>query len=169
MTRECFNELVSEITGTLFSYAYRILRNRDDSEDAVQEVLLKIWNMGKRSDKYASIKALSMTMTRNHCIDRLRKYKNNEAGKQIEDILYLEPGPSPLEQIEIKETGVILKEIINGLPENYRELIQLREIRGLEYEEIAELTGMKINAIRVALSRARKIIRNEFIKYQDEK
>jgi RNA polymerase sigma-70 factor (ECF subfamily) len=125
--------------------------------------------MGKRSDKYASIKALSMTMTRNHCIDRLRKYKNNEAGKQIEDILYLEPGPSPLEQIEIKETGVILKEIINGLPENYRELIQLREIRGLEYEEIAELTGMKINAIRVALSRARKIIRNEFIKYQDEK
>ncbi len=168
MTREYFNELVSEIAGPLFNYAYRILRNKDESEDAVQEVMLKIWNMGKRADEYASIKALAITMTRNYCIDSLRRQKNHATGEQIENIPYPESGPSPLEQIERKETGEILTEIINGLPDNYRDLIQLREIRGLEYDEIAGLTGMNINAIRVALSRARKIIRNEFIRYQNE-
>jgi len=168
MTRESFNELVSEIAGTLFNYAYRILRNKDESEDAVQEILLKIWNMGNRSDEYASIKALAITMTRNYCIDSLRKHKNRNPGEYIENMLLPESGPSPLEQIERKETGEILEEIINGLPDNYRELIQLREIRGLDYDEIAGLMGMNINAIRVALSRARKIVRNEFIKYQNE-
>jgi len=62
----------------------------------------------------------------------------------------------------------IMDKIIDALPENYRVLIQLRDIEGLSYEEISKKTELNINALRVTLSRARKLVRNEFIKYSYE-
>ena len=61
-----------------------------------------------------------------------------------------------------------MDKIIDALPENYRVLIQLRDIEGLSYEEISKKTELNINALRVTLSRARKLVRNEFIKYSYE-
>ena len=61
-----------------------------------------------------------------------------------------------------------MQRIINNLPQIYREIIQLRDIEELSYEEIAEKTGLNINTLRVNLSRARKIVREEYIKYNNE-
>ena len=58
--------------------------------------------------------------------------------------------------------------IINNLPGIYREIIQLRDIEELSYEEIAEKTGQNINTLRVNLSRARKFVRDEYKKQNDE-
>ncbi len=58
--------------------------------------------------------------------------------------------------------------IINNLPEMYRDIIQLRDIEELTYEEIADKTGQNINTLRVNLSRARKSVRDEFKKYYNE-
>jgi len=169
MTRACFNELVSMLTGKLFGHAFRILRNQVEAEDAVQEVFLKMWKLGGKLDKYTSIEALAVIMTRNYCLDQLRKRRHDgDDGEQNPQNLFLSAGPSPQEQMERKETSEILKVIIDKLPDNYRIIITLREIEELSYEEIAETTDMNINALRVSLSRARKIIRSEFIKYSDE-
>ena len=58
--------------------------------------------------------------------------------------------------------------IINNLPEMYREIIQLRDIEELSYDEIADKTGQNINTLRVNLSRARKIVRDEYKKHNNE-
>jgi RNA polymerase sigma-70 factor (ECF subfamily) len=169
MTRSDFNELVSMLSGKLFGHAYRILRNQEEAEDAVQEAFLKIWKLGGKLDKYISIEALALTMTRNYCLDQLRKrrYDNNDE-EHFRNNQLLSAAPSPQDQLEQKETSEILKVIIENLPYNYRIIITLREIEELSYEEIAEITNMRINALRVSLSRARKIIRDEFIKHNDE-
>jgi RNA polymerase sigma-70 factor (ECF subfamily) len=169
MTRSDFNELVSKLSRQLFSYAFRILGSREEAEDAVQEVFIKLWNMGEKLEDYSSKEALSVTMTKNYCIDQLRRRRFSNELDQDRENPFMASEPSPHEQLERRESSDILNVIIVELPSIYREMVQMRDIDGFSYEEIAEKTGQNINTLRVTLSRARKIIREEFIKYQYEK
>jgi RNA polymerase sigma-70 factor (ECF subfamily) len=164
MTRSDFNDLVSKLGRQLFGYAFRILRNQEEAEDAVQEVFLKLWNLGDKLGEYSSIEALSVTMTKNYCIDQLRKRRYSVENADEARNAFMAPEPTPLEQMERREASEKLNMIIGNLPGIYRDMIQMREIDGFSYEEIAEITGQNVNTLRVTLSRARKIIRDEFIK-----
>jgi RNA polymerase sigma-70 factor (ECF subfamily) len=76
---------------------------------------------------------------------------------------------SPFELIDNKESEKIVSGIIDRLPEIYKIVIVLREFEEMSYEDIAEKTRQNINTLRVTLSRARKMIREEFNKYQYER
>jgi len=168
MTRIDFNNLVHLHSRRLFGYAFRILGNQEEAEDAVQEVFIKLWKMGEKLNEYNSIDALSTTMTKNYCIDQLRKQKHSRDEKDPQNYENL-TSPSPYEQLEMKESDDIIHNIIDHLPDAYRILIRYRDIEGLPYEEIAEKTNQNINTLRVTLSRARKFIRDEYNKYQYER
>src|SRR5450759_1353818 len=92
MTRADFNDLVRQLNRNLYGYAFRILRNQEEAEDAVQEVFIKLWNLGKKLDEYNSIGALATTMIKNFCIDQLRKKKHflqtEDMGQDIICLLY---------------------------------------------------------------------------------
>ena len=165
MTRADFNDLVLKTGRKLYGYAFRILKDQAGAEDAVQEVFIKLWKMNTRLGEYKSIEALAATMTKNYCIDQLRKHKQIETGYNDTIPFYHATELSPHEQMERNETASIIDGIIEKLPETYREMIQLRDIDGLSYEEIAVKTDQNINTLRVILSRARKIIRDEYRKY----
>jgi len=169
MTRVDFNELVRLQSRNLYGYAFRILRNQEEAEDAVQEVFIKLWNMEKKLDSYNSIPALATTMLKNLCIDQIRKRKHFLTGEYEGIDLYNLDNSSPLTIMENSETEGILNKIIEQLPDTYKLVINMREIEGLSYEEIADKTEQNINTLRVTLSRARKIIREEFNKYQHER
>ncbi len=168
MTRADFNALVHNVSRILYSHAYRILRDQQGSEDAVQEVLVKLWKMNTRLSEYESVNALAVTMVKNHCLDQLRKQKHlgtDDAGSlTIPD----EAQPNPLEHLERNESYEVINTIIESLPEIYREIIKMKDIDGLSYEEIAILNGQNINTLRVNLSRARKLVRDEYKKYYNE-
>jgi RNA polymerase sigma-70 factor (ECF subfamily) len=166
MTREEFNNYVRLMSRKLYGFAFRILRNQEESEDAVQEVFIKMWNMGKKLDEYASIDALATTMTKNYCIDQLRKQKHLFQGNPETDP---ETAASPLELMERLESGNIIQSIIARMPDTYREMISLKDIDALSYEEIAVKTGQNINTLRVTLSRARALLREEYKKHFNEK
>lgn len=168
MARVDFNDLVRKHNRNLYGCAFRILRNQEEAEDAVQEVFIKLWNLGAKLDDYLSIGALATTMIRNFCIDQLRKKKYivHEETEQHEKTV---DTASPHELLERKESDAILGVIISKLPESYRIAVTMKEMEGLSYEEIAEETGQNINTLRVTLSRARKMIKDEFNKYQYER
>jgi len=168
MTKTDFNNLVITIGRKLYRYAYRIIRNKEGSEDAVQEVFVKLWKMNTKLDEYVSVEALAVTMVKNYCIDQLRKQKYIEPADSNSFYLYHDTEPSPQDKLESNETSALMHRIINDLPEIYREVIQLRDIEELSYEEIAERTGQNINTLRVNLSRARKSVRDEFNKQSNE-
>ena len=169
MTRTEFDDLIKQQSRKLYGFAFRILRNQEEAEDVVQEIFIKLWKMGDRLDEYKSIDALALAMTRNYCIDLLRKQKHLYNGDFSASDFQNFAAPSPHEQLENIESGEILNKIIEGLPETYRDVIKLKEIEGESYEEIAEKTDQNINTLRVTLSRARKIIRDEYKKYQYER
>jgi RNA polymerase sigma-70 factor (ECF subfamily) len=168
MTRDDFNDFVRQYYRKLYGYAFRILRNQEEAEDAVQEIFIKLWNMEEKLDNYSSISALATTIMKNYCIDQLRKKKNTNCIDDVTGEYKNFSSPSPHEQLEIRESYEIVNTIIVNMPDGYSELVRKRDIEGLSYEEIAETTGLNINTLRVTISRARRFIRDEFKKYQYE-
>jgi len=168
MTRLEFNNQVFLLSRKLYLVAFRFLRRQEDAEDAVQEVFIKLWNRLEELEKYSSLEAFAVTTTRNYCIDVLRKGKQmiNEDGSRQYNIMNDEP--TPHEELERSETSDLLHRIIKDLPENYRTIITLKEIDGMTYDEVAALTDQNVNTLRVNLSRARKMIREEFKKQRYE-
>lgn len=164
MTRNAFNDLIHTQNRKLFIIAFRILRNKQEAEDVVQNVFMKMWMMGKKLDEYNDAGALAVTMTKNSCIDMLRKWKHFDNNKES-GIMNHDTSPSPFEQMVEAENEQIIDGIIEDLPPTYREVVQLREIYGLSYEEIARKGNVNVNTLRVTLSRARSMIKEKYLKY----
>jgi RNA polymerase sigma-70 factor (ECF subfamily) len=118
---------------------------------------------------YNSIDALAVTMTKNYCIDQIRKQKNIYHEEQRNHADLQMTSPSPHEQLESMESNQLIHNIIDSLPDIYKVIIKLKEIDGFSYEEIAIKTNQNINTLRVTLSRARRLIRDEYNKYQYER
>lgn len=155
-----FKLLVLPHSARLYRLAYSLLGSKEEAEDIVQEVYLKLWNMRKDLPKYNSIEGLSVRITRNMCLDKLRRRKTTigimkEEGKAAEN----RTAQAPSEELEKKERANILHRCINQLPEPQRSLVYFRHIEEKEYHEISELMEMNENAIRVSISRARKQLR----------
>jgi RNA polymerase sigma-70 factor (ECF subfamily) len=169
MTRTDFDDLIRQQSHNLYGIAFRILRNKEEAEDAVQEVFIKLWKQGNKIDEYNNINAVAVTMLKNFCIDQIRKKKYLIREDQEKQYLQSIDNSSPYELMEKRESENILYHIIEKLPDLYKDAIRLREMDGLSYEEIAEKTKQNINTLRVIISRARKLIRDEFNKYQYER
>ena len=144
----------------IYRMAYRLMGNREESEDIVQEVYLKLWALRNELDKYDSIEALSIRITRNLCLDYLRRRKTNQNAMNSErnkwEDFYSE---TPEKSLERKEEKELVISLIAALPEPQRSLVHLRHIEEKEYDEIASMVNMNVNAIRVSISRARKQMR----------
>ncbi len=140
----------------LYRLAFGLLGNREEAEDTVQEVYLKLWRMRDDLGKYNSLEALSVRITRNLCLDQLRKRKTTrEAQEQRKREARIET-EDPSDTLLKQERAEIINRLINELPEPQRSLVYFRHIEGKEYHEIERLMDMKENAIRVSISRARK-------------
>lgn len=168
MTRAEFNDFVKQFSRILFGYAFRILHNQEEAEDAVQEVFLKLWKMGDKINRIDNINALASTMTKNFCIDQLRKQRNINLDENKKENYNSLTSLSPHDQMEINESNEIITYIIDNLPDSYKVIIRMRDIEDLSYQEIAEKTEMNINTLRVSLSRARRMVRDEYNKYHYE-
>jgi|SRR5690625_207593 len=162
MNQREFLEFINPIKDRIFRLALRYLISKDAAEDATQEVIIKLWKNRKKIKEYNSPEALAITITKNHCIDQLKLKSNNNL--RIVHSNYESNQASLQRQIEAKDELKLVSEIISTLTEQEQTLIQLRDIEQLEYSEMAAALNMKETAIRVALSRARKKIRQRILK-----
>lgn len=152
-----FKITIFPLKNKLFRLANRILENYEDAQDIVQEVFIKLWNRREKLDEYRSVEALAMVMTRNLCLDKLKckKYPVENLEKVSAELI--EPGTET--HPDLTEVVHKIHKIITGLPEVQRSIMQLRDIEGYDFEEIAGIMEMTENAVRVNLSRARKRVR----------
>lgn len=162
MNQKDFVQLINPFKDKLFRLAKRLLVSTEEAEDATQEILVKLWNKNESLDKLNSVEAMAMTMTKNYCLDQL---KSKRAGNlTITHNNFTDRTPSLQQQLEDNDCLSWVEKIINQLPEQQKIIIQLRDIEQLEFEEIAKILEMSEATIRVALSRARKTIREYIAK-----
>jgi RNA polymerase sigma factor (sigma-70 family) len=166
MELEGFKKHVLPLHQRLFHYAYLLLKDKSEAEDAVQEVCLKLWKIRQTLEMYTSIEAFAIKVTRNWCLDRLKSKKPVYIESYLSWHDQREPEGDPLRKLEFSEKMNYLFSVMAKLPEQQRMIIQLRDIEEREFDEIAEIMDMNVNAIRVNLSRARNRIREEMTQYQ---
>lgn len=162
MNQNEFVQLTTPIKDKVFRLAKRLLTSTEEAEDATQEVLVKLWSKNGSLNTFNSVEAFAMTLTKNYCLDQL---KSKRAGNlKIVNINFIDRTPSVDKKVEDSDSLNWVEKIINQLPEQQRILIQMRDIEQYEFAEIAKITEMNEIAVRVALSRARKTIRESMTK-----
>jgi RNA polymerase sigma factor (sigma-70 family) len=157
MNQNEFLQLIAPFKDKVFRLAKRLLVSTEEAEDATQEVWVKLWNKNDSLEDYNNIEAFAMTITKNYCLDQL---KSKRAGNlKIVHNNFTDRTPSLQQQMEDSDSLSWVEKIINALPEQQRLIVQMRDIEQYEFVEIAKILEMNETAIRVALSRARKTIR----------
>ena len=158
-----FKIKVLPVSKKILRYATHFLRDEDDARDVVQDVFLKLWQKKEELDRIENMEAFAMRMTRNRCVDIIRSGKTVSIDTEINRRLKQET-VDVHSKVELSETANQIRQLIKQLPDVQQQVMYMRDIEQLDYEEIAELTGLQVNAIRVNLSRARKKVREEYIK-----
>ena len=157
MHQKEFIQLVTPFKDKVFRLAKRLLISTEEAEDATQEVLVKLWNKNDNLDAYTSLEAFAMTTTKNYCLDQLKSKRASNL--QLVHSNYEDKQVGLLQKIEDTDSLRWVEKIINDLPEQQKLIVQMRDVEQYEFEEIAKMLNMNETAIRVALSRARKTIR----------
>lgn len=163
MVARDFKTNVLPVSNKLLRFATHFLKDEDLARDVIQDVFLKLWQKKETLDQVENIEAFAMRMTRNRCLDVLRANKVVPIDAETDRKLK-EKTIDVHSKVELSESATQIKNLIKQLPDLQKTVMQLRDLEQFSYDEIAETTGLKINAIRVNLSRARKKVRDEFLK-----
>lgn len=155
MDKNEFISLVLPLKDRLFRVAWCILRSKEEAEDIVQDVMLKVWRDEK--GKVENLTAYCYTMARNLALNRLT-LKDNRS-KELEGAYEQEVQEKPLENIIRTEKMKLLYRMIDGLPGLQRDVVQLRDMEGLSYRDIAKTLQVTEEQVKVNLFRARKKIK----------
>ncbi|WP_234736619.1 RNA polymerase sigma factor [Tellurirhabdus bombi] len=164
MDLQAFKQKVLPVQNRLFRLAKMFLRNREEAEDTLQEVLLRLWTKRQQLDDYQSVEALAVQMTRNLCLDKLKSGANQTMNDDATIQSFQATGASPYEQLEATDSAEVMRRLIDTLPETQKLILHLRDVEEYSFEEIQEVTGLTINNIRVILSRARQQVREMYLK-----
>lgn len=162
MNQSDFLKVVLPFKDKVFRLAKRLLVSREEAEDATQELIFKLWRNKEKLSGYKNVEAFAMTMTKNYCYDRLKS--KQASNLTLVHSNYKEKETSLDKKVEHNNSVSLVHKLIEKLPEQQKTIIQLRDIEQYDFDEICKMVDMKPTAVRVALSRARKTIREQLIK-----
>ncbi|MCC7155623.1 MAG: sigma-70 family RNA polymerase sigma factor [Bryobacterales bacterium] len=157
-----FREVVDRYQGKVFSIIFGILRNHNDAEDIAQQVFAKVYFSINNFDFRSSLLTWIYKITVNECYDYLRKKKVRklvyESDFSEDESLRMEQSEPDLDKpvdAALSDRDLVMK-LLSKVSEQDRQLMLLKEVEGHSVEELAEMTGMNENTIKVKLFRARQ-------------
>lgn len=157
-----FKITVVPLRGKLLNYARKLTDDSSDAEDVVQEVMLKLWNIRQKLEEYNSIEALAVRITHNLCMDMWRSKRTDQVS--LDQVPVVSQTVNPERVLEGNDEIRLMREIISSLPTLQQTIIRMKDIEEYETEEIAQITGCSSESIRSNLSRARKKVRDIYLK-----
>lgn len=159
-----FQHDILPLKNIIFRTALRIVLNREEAEDIVQDILLKLWERRKELDKVENLEAFARTTARNLAIDRKKKMDNLHVTLDYQVHDRTDEGQSSNDNLLMaQEKDSFIANAINSLPEKQRSIFQLRDIEGKTYKEIATMLNITESDVKVSLFRARNEIKEKII------
>lgn len=152
-----FRKIWIPLADRFYRVAYHLLESRDDAEDAVQELYLKILSIPGKLVYVRDPAAYGITLLKNICIDRIRRRESRRV-EQLEDFMAADASGPERKMTEKDTLARVMKEM-ERLPEKQAKVLMMRALEGLEYDEIARRTGLSQVNIRVLISMARKTLK----------
>lgn len=163
---DAFNRLVLAYQQQAFNVALRMLGDEDGAEDATQQSFISVYEKIK-TFRGGSFRAWVLRIVTNNCYDELRRQKRKpttvlnpvttENGEEIEEPEWLADSnsPSPEERYEQKELEAAIQGCISALPEEFRAVVVLVDLQGMDYQEAARVVNSPLGTVRSRLARAR--------------
>ena len=150
----------------LFRLALRITFDRAEAEDVVQDTMIRVWNKREEWTQFGSIEAYCLTVAKNLAIDRSQKKEaqNVELTPEMEEESEIS---GPYDQLVNNERMSIIHRLINELPEKQRLIMQLRDIEGESYKEIAKILNLTEEQVKVNLFRARQKVKQRYLEIDE--
>lgn len=160
-----FRNDILPLKDKLFRLALRITFDRAEAEDIVQETMIRVWNKRNKWTQFGSVEAYCLTVARNLAIDRseLKDAQTVELSPEMEQT---DTTSNPYERLASKERMALIHRLIGRLPEKQRTAMQLRDIEGKSYKEIALLLDMTEEQVKVNLFRARQKVKQQFLEIE---
>jgi RNA polymerase sigma-70 factor (ECF subfamily) len=140
----------------IFSFCLRMVADEDEVKDIVQEVFLKMYEHRLQLSNPSRFRAWIFMIARNQCLTHYRDHKHMTPYDDEFPMPEIPETESLSQEIERNEEIHLVRSFINQLKPEYREVVVLREYQGLSYEEIADVIGTTVAAIKAKLFKARK-------------
>ena len=158
-----FREDLLPLKNKLYRLALRITLDTAEAEDVTQDTLIRVWTKREELGGLNSLEAYCLTVCRNLALDR---HDKKEAQNLSLDAAYeaADRSLSAQEQLEHDEKLRRVHELFNSLPERQRSAMQLRDIEGKSYKEVAETLGITEDNVKITLFRARQAIKKQYLK-----
>ncbi len=158
---EAFGQIYARYERSVYRYAYHMLGDPDEADDMMQDTFVKAYRTlpGFRSE--CSLQTWLLKVTGNLCRDRLKtRARRGElalfSDNRIDMPDLSERGTDPAKLLERKDLHATLYRVLAALPQAHRELIALRDIEGLSYQQIAAVLGCSVASVKLRLFRARR-------------
>ncbi len=155
---EAWRQMVDHLGQRVYSVAYHFSLKREDAEELSQEIFLKIFENLHRFDGSYPLVAWVVSLARNLCIDRYRRKKRERSFRFVSDEAVaplLTSGDDPAAEALRKERTKLLFWAMGEIPEDLAEILILRDLEGLAYEEIGKALDLPDGTVKSRLFRAR--------------
>ena len=161
-----FRDDILPLKDKLFRLALRITFDRAEADDVVQDTMIRVWNKREEWTQFGSIEAYCLTVAKNLAIDRSQKKEaqNVELTPEMEEESEIS---GPYDQLVNNERMSIIHRLINELPEKQRLIMQLRDIEGESYKEIAKILNLTEEQVKVNLFRARQKVKQRYLEIDE--
>lgn len=153
-----FCNIYIPLSEQMYRVAYHLLESQPDAEDAVQDLYIKLWSNRDALDAVANPQGYCITLIRNICIDRIRKASRTGQAPLEENAASVDP---PDRQAFAKEQIARVRQAMAKLPEQQRQIFEMKVFEDLSYEEMAEATGKSSVNLRVLMTLARNRIKRQ--------
>ncbi len=156
--REQYTVLVNRYKDMVYNIAFRLLGDADAAKDMAQEGFIAAYNALGDFQFNSRFSSWLYRIVVNKCRDHYRAGKETVPVEEICDYV-AGPEPSPEKAASCRQTGDAVQQALASLPPDYREVIVLKHIDGLDYQEIAETLGVSVAALKVRAHRGREMLR----------
>lgn len=169
-SRQALAELVKKYEQTVYNFAFKVCRNKDKAEHAMQETFMSMVKSISQFSGKSKLSTWLYTIVSNHCLMQARSDKSKFHDSLDDEETYVDEGSivewkvTPEKVAENNELKAILDEAIQKLPQDYKIVFLLRDIEGLSTDETAKIVKLSIPAVKSRLHRARAFLRNELDK-----
>lgn len=163
--RDAFGELVRRYEKKVLALSNRLCGNPDDGADAAQEAFVSAWQGLPRFRGDANFSTWLYRLTSNACMDLLRRRQRRDAhaGPSLDDIEARvdvpDPAPAPQETVERRELRQEIRDALQALSPEHRQVLILREIHQLSYDEIGRVLSLDAGTVKSRIHRARESLR----------
>lgn len=174
---KAFREIMELYGDRIYNLTYRMLGSREEAEDVSQEIFITVFKSIESFRGESKFSTWLYRIAANHCKNRIKylarrhdrdqsEYEEGVSRDGVESALTApNPSPRPDKQLEGMQLERIMQECLDGLDEDQRMLIVLRDIEELSYEEISSVTNLPEGTVKSRLHRARLALRKKIMKH----